>query len=235
MGIFDRGGDDESAEEPPAESGQPDAEPDGSGAGAAAVAVESDAGSNQADADGDSPDAGESAAGESAPGEPDPPEPTYVAFDRQHPPEAVRSRFGDGGSVDPDTLDVLAAYATDDGRIREDVLELSLAQLEEWADVETAVGGAKHRGRELAELVDERTVDVSEELPEDEFFQTTEGFQTLTNRYDLEKAVPREKKRHFTEVNRYWVNKPYAFVVIFHSTKENETKYYLVEPHLTPI
>ncbi|MDX1746783.1 MAG: type II/IV secretion system ATPase subunit, partial [Halobacteriales archaeon] len=55
------------------------------------------------------------------------------------------------------------------------------------------------------------------------------------NRYDLEKAVPLEKKRHFSEVNRYWVNKPYAFVVIFHSNKENETKYYVIEPHLTPV
>ncbi len=31
------------------------------------------------------------------------------------------------------------------------------------------------------------------------------------------------------------MNRPYSFVVIFHSRKENETKYYLIEPHLTAI
>ncbi|MFB6081642.1 MAG: ATPase, T2SS/T4P/T4SS family [Halanaeroarchaeum sp.] len=87
----------------------------------------------------------------------------------------------------------------------------------------------------LAAVVDERTVDVSPDLDEDAFFSTVDGETTIVNRYDLEKAVTMEKKRHFREVERYWVNKPYAFVVIFHSEKENEKKYYLVEPHLTPI
>ncbi|WP_409348371.1 type II/IV secretion system ATPase subunit [Natronorarus salvus] len=87
----------------------------------------------------------------------------------------------------------------------------------------------------LAEVVEERTVNVREELDEDAFFSGPGGETTITNRYDLEKAVPLPKKSHFHEVDRYWVNKPYAFVVIFHSKKENEKKYYLVEPHLTPI
>ncbi|MFB6070806.1 MAG: type II/IV secretion system ATPase subunit, partial [Halanaeroarchaeum sp.] len=88
---------------------------------------------------------------------------------------------------------------------------------------------------DLAELVDERTVDVADDLDEDAFFSTIDGETTIVNRYDLEKAVTLEKKRHFREVERYWVNKPYAFVIIFHSEKENEKKYYLVEPHLTPV
>ncbi|MFB6125121.1 MAG: type II/IV secretion system ATPase subunit [Halanaeroarchaeum sp.] len=88
---------------------------------------------------------------------------------------------------------------------------------------------------DLAALVDERTVDVNPDLDEDAFFSTVEGETTIANRYDLEKAVTIKKKRHFREVERYWVNKPYAFVVIFHSAKENEKKYYLVEPHLTPV
>jgi len=44
-----------------------------------------------------------------------------------------------------------------------------------------------------------------------------------------------KKKSHFQEIERYWVNKPYACVVIFHSKKENEKKYYVVQPHLNEI
>ena len=83
---------------------------------------------------------------------------------------------------------------------------------------------ASDRADRLEALVAERTVDVNEELDEDGFFSTVEGHTTVTNRYDLEKAVPYAKKHHFREVERYWVNKPYAFVTIFHSEKENETK-----------
>ncbi len=91
------------------------------------------------------------------------------------------------------------------------------------------------RADELAPVVDERTVDVLPDLDEDGFFSTVEGYTTITNRYDLEKAVPLEKKRHFKEEERYWVNKPYAFVILFHSQKENEKKYYLVEPHFNQV
>jgi len=31
------------------------------------------------------------------------------------------------------------------------------------------------------------------------------------------------------------VNKPYAFVIVFRSTKENEVKYYAIQPHRTEI
>ena len=95
-------------------------------------------------------------------------------------------------------------------------------------------GGAETAER-LADLVDERTVDVHNDLDEDAFFTTDEGATTLANRYDLEKAVPVEKKAHFIEIERYWVNEPYAFVIIFRSTKENETKYYVVEPYRNEI
>ena len=87
----------------------------------------------------------------------------------------------------------------------------------------------------LDELVEERTVDVNPEIDEDAFFSTTDGTTTLANRYDLEKAVPMAKKTHFREEERYWVNEPYAFVVVFRSTKENEPKYYAVQPHVTRI
>ncbi|MFP4126922.1 MAG: VOC family protein, partial [Alphaproteobacteria bacterium] len=61
---------------------------------------------------------------------------------------------------------------------------------------------------ELDDVVEERTVNVQEDLDEDEFFSTATGNTTVVNRYDLEKAVPMEKKTHFREVERYWVNKP---------------------------
>ena len=87
----------------------------------------------------------------------------------------------------------------------------------------------------LSDLVDERTVDVNQAVDEDAFFTNRDGTTTLVNRYDVEKAVPREKKGHFVEESRYWVNKPYACVFIFKSTKENEYKYYVVEPYMTEI
>ncbi|WP_135535497.1 ATPase, T2SS/T4P/T4SS family [Halostella pelagica] len=87
---------------------------------------------------------------------------------------------------------------------------------------------------ELHDVIEERTVNVRHEK-EDEFFSTQEGHTTVVNRYDLEKAVPQEKKTHFREEDRYWVNKPYAFVILFHSEKENEKKYYAIEPNLNEI
>ncbi|WP_435077908.1 type II/IV secretion system ATPase subunit [Halococcus sp. AFM35] len=112
------------------------------------------------------------------------------------------------------------------------------------SDGANEVGGGETRSRladaaetahALAGVVDTRTVDTSADLDEDEFFAGTNGRTTIANRYDLEKAVPTDRKPHFREVTRYWVNEPYSFVVIFHSMRENEEKYYLVEPHLTPI
>ncbi|MFC7135042.1 MULTISPECIES: type II/IV secretion system ATPase subunit [Salinibaculum] len=103
------------------------------------------------------------------------------------------------------------------------------------AEVDERLSQGESLASDLASLVDERTVDVAEDLDEDDFFSTREGHTTVVNRYDLEKAVPLEKKTHFVEENRYWVNKPYACVVIFHSRKENERKYYVVEPYMNSI
>ena len=103
------------------------------------------------------------------------------------------------------------------------------------ARTEDLLGAGGAAAADLADLVDERTVDVNPEVDEDAFFSTDEGHTTLTNRYDLEKAVPMPKKTHFTEEERYWVNKPYAFVVVFRSRKENEAKYYVVQPYRTEI
>jgi len=100
---------------------------------------------------------------------------------------------------------------------------------------EALVGAGGAAAADLAELVDERTVNVNPEIDEDAFFSTADGHTTLANRYDLEKAVPLPKKTHFSEIERYWVNKPYAFITVFRSTKENEVKYYAVQPYRTEI
>jgi len=100
---------------------------------------------------------------------------------------------------------------------------------------ENHLSQAEDFASELDELVEERTVDVNPELDEDEFFSTREGHTTVVSRYDLEKAVPLSKKSHFKELERYWVNKPYACAIIFQSRKENEKKYYVIEPYLNPI
>ncbi|WP_224447168.1 ATPase, T2SS/T4P/T4SS family [Haloprofundus salilacus] len=98
--------------------------------------------------------------------------------------------------------------------------------------IENTISHLSDRADELEELVEKRTVNTRGDFDEDEFFSTDAGTTTVVNRYDLEKAVPMPKKTHFEEVERYWVNEPYAFVIIFHSTKENEDKYYVVQPYM---
>ena len=103
------------------------------------------------------------------------------------------------------------------------------------AETEPRLSRGQDAAETLADIVEERTVNVREELDEDDFFSTRQGHCTVVDRYDLEKAVPIEKKTHFYEEDRYWVNKPYACVVIFHSRKENERKYYVIEPYTNEI
>ena len=91
---------------------------------------------------------------------------------------------------------------------------------------------ASARGEALDKFVEDNTVSVHQDLDEDDFFTTTDGYNTLVDRYDLEKAVSNDKKTHFVEEQRYWVNKPFVFIIIFHSTKENEKKYFAIEPYL---
>jgi len=102
-------------------------------------------------------------------------------------------------------------------------------------EVEGVLSQADDFAQELADVVEERTVNVQEELDEDEFFSDPGGHTTVVNRYDLEKMVPMSKKTHFREEERYWVNKPYAFVIIFLSEKENERKYYVVQPYMNEL
>lgn len=85
------------------------------------------------------------------------------------------------------------------------------------------------------EMLDELTVDIDSSVDEDAFFTTSNGSETVTTAYDLEKAVPDTKKSHFVEMDRYWVNKPYSFIILFRSLKENEIKYYAIEPYMNEI
>ncbi|XVH30975.1 type II/IV secretion system ATPase subunit [Haloferacaceae archaeon DSL9] len=102
-------------------------------------------------------------------------------------------------------------------------------------ETESRLAAGARAADALADLVAERTVNVDEDLDEEAFFCDADGRSTIVTRYDLEKAVPVAKKAHFHEVERYWVNEPFAFVSIFHSSKENEKKYYVVEPYQNPI
>ncbi len=102
-------------------------------------------------------------------------------------------------------------------------------------DIESRLATGATRADELIDLEARRTVNVTPDLNEDEFFSTADGRTTIVNRYDLEKTVSMSDKRHYIEEERYWVDKPYAFVVVFHSVKENEKKYYVVEPYLNAI
>lgn len=81
----------------------------------------------------------------------------------------------------------------------------------------------------------ENTLDVPDELDETKFFTTDNGDETLVSHDDLEREVNNEFKPHFREIERYWVNKPYSFVVLYHSRRENEMRYYAIEPHLTSV
>ena len=102
-------------------------------------------------------------------------------------------------------------------------------------ETEGRLSTAKDRASALADIVEDRTVSVNDSIDEDAFFSNPDGTTTVINQYDVEKAVPFEKKTHFVEENRYWVNKPYACVIIFRSLKENEYKYYVIEPYLNDI
>ncbi len=127
----------------------------------------------------------------------------------------------DAGSSRPDRWNV-----TEDGTPPEADPEILTEMLEVGEDA----------GKEIDELEEKRTVNIVEGVDEDEFFGlTSEETPSIATRYDLEKAVPMAKKLHFVEQQRYWVNEPYAFVSIFESVKENEKKYYVIEPYQNEI
>lgn len=72
------------------------------------------------------------------------------------------------------------------------------------------------------------------EVDEDEFFTTEEGMPTVVTHADHEAQVPNEEKQDLKEIDRYWVQKPFAFVVIYQNTRDSEYRYYVIEPALRP-
>jgi len=76
-------------------------------------------------------------------------------------------------------------------------------------------------------------LEVPDGIDERAFFTLSDGTQTLASHADLEATVPNEEKPHLQELERYWVNKPFAFVVIYRHVAQQEYRYYLVEPALS--
>ena len=179
----------------------------------------------------------------------------YLGFEPTSLPDALEDAAGAAKSldevfqdhIDPTTTPVTKGvyswehfkqeYYYEDGQPPADGSEFDAAEhLGFDADqTEGVLSHAEDVASGLDDFVDENTVDVNEEIDEDAFFSTQEGYTTVVNRYDMEKSVPASKKSHFQELDRYWVNKPFAFVIIFHSVKENEKKYYVIEPYQNPI
>ncbi len=104
-----------------------------------------------------------------------------------------------------------------------------------YDNIEQQLSLGQSRAEELEPVVEERTLNVPEALDEDSFFTTARGHESVVTHYDLEKAVPMAKKPNLKEVERYWVNEPYSFIVIYRSTTANELKYYAVEPYLNAV
>jgi len=80
--------------------------------------------------------------------------------------------------------------------------------------------------------IDEITIDFPEKFDEEEFFTTEEGYDTLANVADIPKQIPTEELQYLSVEDYYWLNKPYSFALICHSSLENEYRYYAIEPCL---
>lgn len=106
-------------------------------------------------------------------------------------------------------------------------------QSESSRELALEIHTAANHADQLQNRIDRYTVNTTYD-DEDSFFSTSTGVSTIVTRYDLEKEVERVQKPHFEEIDRYWVTKPYAFIILFRSRKENEIKYYAIEPHLNP-
>ncbi len=76
---------------------------------------------------------------------------------------------------------------------------------------------------------------VPADVNEDEFYTLDDGSETLVTHADLEEAVENREKPHLREIQRYWVNKPYSFVVVHRNVRDNELRYTVVEPRLTEL
>jgi len=78
----------------------------------------------------------------------------------------------------------------------------------------------------------QRRVEFPSEFRTEQFFTTGDGRRTLTGPSDLEATIPNEEKRHLRYVDQYWTNEPYAFVSVWRNERNEEYRYYVVEPTL---
>jgi flagellar protein FlaI len=74
---------------------------------------------------------------------------------------------------------------------------------------------------------------VPDSVDAEEFFTQDDGTPTLVDHADLERTVPNEEKEFLTELERTWLNKPFSFGVIYENEREQELRYYVVEPVLS--
>lgn len=135
-----------------------------------------------------------------------------------------------GGDEDESILDINQFNTVTDEEGNEEVVFN-----EDAMDVGEKIGEQLSKRVERNQINTLKQKDDVDEFDEEDFFTNEDGTPTIVTRYDFEKQVPAEKKTHFQEIDRYWVNKPYAFISLFRSTKENEVKYYAIEPYMNEL
>ena len=79
-----------------------------------------------------------------------------------------------------------------------------------------------------------KRLDVPKNVESGEFFSIG-GKGTLVGREDLERLVPDEEKGYLepAEDGFYWLIPEYAYAAIYRSRREDELKYYVVEPYIS--
>ena len=78
----------------------------------------------------------------------------------------------------------------------------------------------------------EEQINDADDIDNDVFFRTPDGNKTIVRRQDLEHSVDEDEIPHIDEITRYWVSYPYSYISICHSNRDNEMRYFVVEPTL---
>lgn len=161
------------------------------------------------------------------------------------PSEAsVDTEGGVETSADDFAGDISPAIKQSTSDIRDDVAAVRDADISAAIDetgvrdkesFATAVGSGVVHATAVSERLSATTIETADDVDDSEFFTASSGGDTVVTMYDFEKEVDNSMKPELFEIDRYWVNKPYAFVSLLESEDDNEVKYYAVEPHLTPV
>lgn len=70
-------------------------------------------------------------------------------------------------------------------------------------------------------------------IDERAFYRGRHGERPMATVDDLKRSIPADERQEIVELDRYWVTYPYAYVSIAKSTRDNEYRYYVVEPEMT--